>query len=142
MTKHISLDQIKERLEKSQDSLIPVANNTSAYGDGDLIRILLHGHHVVAVDRNTGSVQVDSCRYRTVTTKSRLNWYLPTGCYIYQDDYVWYIHTPLGTWEFHDGALIESDGAVSGSGPSNQEVLAAYHEYQETLAARHKVAQT
>jgi hypothetical protein len=53
--------------------------------------VLLHGHTIAVVNDN--NVLVTSCRWRTATTKSRLNAVLRAFCgyQIYQYNYTWYV---------------------------------------------------
>ena len=53
-----------------------------------------------------GTLHVTSGGWRTVTTKNRINRYLPSGFYVRQEAYVWYIEAPDGRTEFEDGHLI------------------------------------
>jgi hypothetical protein len=79
--------------------------NTSVEVDtvGDTT-VRLHGNRIATI-YNNGDIQLSSCGWETVTTKSRLNAILDTflsGIGIYQKDFVWYI----GKDTFFDGYVI------------------------------------
>lgn len=56
-----------------------------------------------------GKIVLNSGNYRTVTTKNRINQFLPIGLYVYQKNYQWYIkdnrsgNTTIKIIEFFDG---------------------------------------
>lgn len=51
--------------------------------------------------------QLDSCGYRTSTTKERINRHIPFGYKVIQQDYEWYLETPDGRTDFSDGMVIQ-----------------------------------
>ena len=75
--------------------------------------VQLHGHVILEVHKD-GYV-IDSCGWRSVTTKERLNRYIPHHT-VYQRDWVWYIRDHNDGWEdnpeFIDGMFICNDGAM------------------------------
>lgn len=127
---------------RAQDSK-SLGNNTAAhrfdYGPATgSIGVRLHATDVV-VAHPDGSVTLNSGGYRTVTTKDRINRFLPKGydeggwrwtVSVFQRDYVWYIdrarwrdrpgshhmETDFETerlGEFHDGIVITADGRLA-----------------------------
>ena len=52
-------------------------------------------------------ITLDSGGYQTVTTKDRMNRFLPLGYRVYQKDFDWYLQTPEGTREYQDGMQIK-----------------------------------
>lgn len=70
---------------------------------------IIHYYHQspVVTELPDGSFKIDSCGYRTSTTKERINRYLPSGYYLYQEDYEWFLKTPDGEREFTDGMRID-----------------------------------
>ena len=52
-------------------------------------------------------VQLDSGGHRTVTTKDRINRFLPLGYRLFQKNWNWYVETPSGTIDFVDGMEIK-----------------------------------
>jgi len=76
--------------------------------DGTLV-FYLHQHAIVALKPIGGrvSVTLDSCGWRTYTTKLRMNRWIPGGYLVYQKRYTWYLKTPTGTQEFYDGITFE-----------------------------------
>lgn len=86
-----------------------IANNTRVEDLGDgAFGVRLHGTVVVRFYPD-GRVQLDSGRYRTVTTKERINRCLPVGWSLYQQDYDWILrHAPTGrVFDFEDGIVLE-----------------------------------
>jgi hypothetical protein len=100
------------------------------------IGVLLHNTHVVTFSPD-GKVTLNTDGWRTVTTKDRINDYLPEGWGLYQDSKVWYLYPPdeptqeekashdwRSQWErrqarrvvFEDGLAILPDGSVTGAG--------------------------
>ena len=54
--------------------------------------IYLHGHQIATYDHNTNAIELSSCGYETVTTKSRLNAILEEvkyGCQVFQRKFEW-----------------------------------------------------
>ena len=82
-----------------------IANNTKMWGSGGYARVELHGHSIIQIQPYVG-VQLYSCGYRTVTTKDRMNRFLPNGTRVFQKDHVWYLTDYLGTRRFHDGIKV------------------------------------
>jgi hypothetical protein len=94
-----------------------------------------------------GVIQLDSCGYRTVTTKQRFNQYLEDWS-VYQERSIWYVvkHTPGVTYgkaprfAFQDGMRLYPLGFVEGAGPDPDELRALdkkivkyAHAYVEAL---------
>lgn len=50
--------------------------------------------------------RLDSCGYRTRTTKERINRRLPYGYRVKQRDHEWLLDTPDGVYDFTDGMTI------------------------------------
>jgi len=70
---------------------VKVANNTYAERVGaNVIGIRLHNTYVVEYHRD-GSVIVNDGGYRTVTTKARINEFIPVLWGVYQHDREWYV---------------------------------------------------
>jgi hypothetical protein len=92
-----------------------VANNTfeiiGPLGDKT---IRLHFTDIV-IFRPDGSIVLDSGGWRTVTTKARMNDFLPYGIHVYQQDGFWYLSGFYGssqwTVPFYDGIVIPAGGS-------------------------------
>ena len=70
--------------------------------------VYLHGHNIARI-ANNGDIQLSSCGWETVTTKSRLNAILECFVHIigiYQRDWVWYIQGRDFNVPFYDGYQI------------------------------------
>jgi len=67
------------------------ANNTYIQMNPDMnqIGVFYHGNRIVTFYPH--SVGFSSCEWQTLTTKERLNWFLPSGWYLYQEKKKWYI---------------------------------------------------
>ena len=93
----------------------PITYNTRLWEmeNGKWYSITLHGNEIVRVypDGNVYS----HAGWRTVTTKSRLNDFMPHHT-VYQRDWEWYIRDHNDGWEdnpeFVDGMFICKDGAM------------------------------
>jgi len=72
-----------------------VCGNTVLHKSDGGISVLLHGHPIIFF-RIDGSAMIDSCGYRTNTTKHRLNRCLPNGWRVCQRSFEWYL------WNFRD----------------------------------------
>lgn len=59
-----------------------------------------------------GSIRLNSCGYRTHTTKDRLDRYLPSGFRVLQYKPYWYLDTPTGARPFIDRMLITDKGHI------------------------------
>ena len=98
----------------------------------DSIRVRLHNTYVVTF-HYSGAVSLDSGGWRTVTTKERINNYLPDGVRLSQERFVWYVqdmrkefqpvgaaHDSYNPWhkryrvEFVDGLTILPDASLHG----------------------------
>ena len=66
------------------------ANNTRILRGEGCISVEYHETDIVTVHAD-GKMVLDSGGYSTVTTKERINWFLPVGYRIYQEKWEWYI---------------------------------------------------
>ena len=79
----------------------PIANNTRLHAclDGSF-EIKLHGHPIITIHPN--HITLDSCGYKTVTTKARMNQFTPFK--VFQHKHIWYVTLMKGLCEtFYDG---------------------------------------
>jgi len=87
-----------------------LANNTYLKEESGYYAIELHGSQIIKLYPDY--MILDTCGYRTLTTKDRLNRFTPVN--IYQESFIWYI----GTWEtkdpiaFFDNIKIDYNGNV------------------------------
>lgn len=85
-----------------------VANNTIRYRTDDGDWVIQHQDTPVVTIRPNGDIVLNSGGWRTVTTKERINRYLPEGWTLFQDGGAWYLNydpwTDRSTWTaFYDG---------------------------------------
>tara|TARA_Y100000310_G_scaffold329489_1_gene399449 strand:+ start:649 stop:996 length:348 start_codon:yes stop_codon:yes gene_type:complete len=66
------------------------------------IKIRLHNTDVVTFTENDDII-LDDGGWQTVTTKERINRYLPSGWKLYQKDFQWFIDTDYGTHKYYEG---------------------------------------
>jgi len=104
-----------------------LANNTYLEPrDGDAFAVKLHSTDVLTF-RCDGSVVLNSGGWRTVTTKARMNDYLPSGWYVWQERGQWFLRhggwQGGKDWPFADGITIHSDGTVTGEGEAVDSAL-------------------
>lgn len=93
-----------------------LANNTYAERrEGGAIAIRLHQTDILTYSEN-GTVAVNTGGWKTVTTKARLNEYLPTR--LYQDKGLWYWS---GGALFTDGDTLDAEGKVHTQAKNGQE---------------------
>lgn len=110
-----------ERGRCKDDRPLPGKSTRLQYRANGDIAVKYHKTDVVTYKPN-GDIILNSGGYRTMTTKSRMNEYVPyfigDAClHVYQQDSVWY----MGRWAggrllFQDGITIHPDGNISGAG--------------------------
>ena len=95
-----------------------LANNTYLVPRGENVAVKLHNTDVVTFCAD-GSIILDSGGWRTVTTKARINEYLPSGWRVFSDRGKWFLR--CGSWAdgvdypFADGMKIMLRGRVIGA---------------------------
>jgi hypothetical protein len=67
------------------------SRNTAIVRLDDRIFVKLHNTEVIGFSKD-GSIILNSGGYRTVTTKARINEFLPKGYRLTQDKSIWYVH--------------------------------------------------
>jgi hypothetical protein len=89
--------------------------------DRDLLIVELFEKDIMFY-RPNGTIMLDSCGWRTVTTKQRFNEYLPHPWSVYQDRSVWYVgwgywngKEERRVWVYEDGCMIDGD-SIEGVG--------------------------
>ena len=92
-----------------------VGNNTYLQRlDANRIALLLHRTDILIFTRE--HVTLNTGGWQTVTTKARMNDYLPAGVRIFQEAHVWYLQTggyENGTrHDYHDHMRLDYDGRV------------------------------
>jgi hypothetical protein len=91
-----------------------IARNTVRYTRPDgAVAVRLHSTDVVTTFPD-GSIILDSGGWKTLTTKDRLRYALPTGWAVYSDKGVWYVQTPAGEFVWQDGARFRANGKPVG----------------------------
>jgi hypothetical protein len=105
-TKVESLKSVRCEVKSSKK----IGNNTFEvlYTDGSRA-IRLHKTDIVTfID---GLIILDTNGWETVTTKARMNHYIPSGGYVYQRNYCWYVTTANeGDILYYDGIKLDYDG--------------------------------
>lgn len=83
-----------------------VGNNTYAIRrDQNSIAIRLHNTDILTFSAN-GSIKLNTGGWETVTTKSRMNEFLPEGYSVFQKSHVWYVDTPKGMVAYRDNMVV------------------------------------
>jgi len=107
----------------------PIGNNTRLYfydagiGNESYYNIRLHGNQIMQIYRDR-IVPMDG-GWRTVTTKARLNKYLPKGFRVFQKNWEWFIEN---TWiDWIDEQLIYPFGDVYYIHNDNRVMLYSTH---------------
>lgn len=110
----------------------PAGNNTRLERrDDGAISVKYHGHAVVVYFPPGASgpdpvTVLNSCGWRTTTTKERLNEFGPAGFRVWQQRGTWYItqqrtaENDGRTWVFADGLTIDSYGQVFNAAPDSE----------------------
>lgn len=71
---------------------------------------IVHYYHQSPIVVQNGDVyRLSSCGWKTSTTKERINRYLPSGYFVRQRDFEWYLETPEETLDFKDGMEIKAE---------------------------------
>jgi hypothetical protein len=107
--------ELDEKLQGRNKDRRKVGNNTYAERrDDGSIAIRLHATDIVTVSP-TGLLILESGGWRTVTTKDRINQYLPAGYSLYVNRGIWYLQCPNGdTLNYADGMTIDYDNTPRG----------------------------
>ena len=97
-----------------------MANNTYLiqYEKADYYAIRLHSTDVMTFDPD-GGVTLHTGGWETVTTKERINRYLPEGFGVFQQNFKWWLSDHRRGWDrelrysYRDGMHIDRNGDVS-----------------------------
>jgi hypothetical protein len=114
----MNYEQLNEQLTGRCKDRRKLANNTYAERRGEgKIAIRLHATDIMTFHAN-GFIGINSGGWRTVTTKARINDYLPNGYRISQERSIWYWRNSAAGFEgarsiFTDGDTISPDGSLS-----------------------------
>lgn len=126
----------------------PIGHNTRIIRrDDGVIYVKYHESAVVKyfpvgmVDGGAATI-LDSCGWKTITTKERLNAFCPAGFNIWQERGVWTLSRRgerPETWTFADGITIMQNGDVFNAGPANEKerikkLVKRINEYAHTYA--------
>lgn len=114
-------ESIKAKIEYNQGRGLDYAkldNNTYSRLEKEKIIIKLHDSDIIELLPD--SIMLDSCGFKTSTTKDRLNKALsPCKMSIYQDKFIWYI----AAWGDYGNKNIYQDNMTIKFNPDNYEVL-------------------
>lgn len=91
-TTYQSLVNLHHRRSKST---VRIGNNTISEFDGDEVVIRLHGHEIITL-HHTGLVRFSLAGFPTVTTRDRINQFLPAGFRLYQSNWEQLVSNPAG----------------------------------------------
>lgn len=100
-----------------------IANNTFLVPRDNDVAVKLHNTDVLTFCAD-GRIILNTGGWRTVTTKARINEYLPSGWRVYSERGKWILHS--GSWgsgvkyDFAEGITINLDGAVSNTASSGE----------------------
>lgn len=129
-----------------------VGNNTQLHRDstepGEPVSLRLHITDIITWYPD-GRIVLNSGRWRTMTTKARINAWLPGRWSLYADKGEWFLstgdwHSDDARYEFADGMTLHPDGSVTGAIPVTEvkaraalrKRIAAYADaYAEKLVA-------
>ena len=118
-----------------------VAHNTIERTLTDGTRVVrLHLTDIVTFSPD-GSVTLNSGGFKSLTTKERMNRYLPSGWSLWAERGCWYLcnRAEDKRFVFADGITINSDGSVTGSDPDDEhktrEINRKIAKYVKAMAA-------
>ena len=112
-----------------------IASNTVRYTvEGTFDKVIrLHHTNIITFKSDIheyGNIVLNSGKWRTPTTKARMNEYLPPEWGIVQENSIWYVvhgkgwrKPGEGDYPFADGITLHPDGSVTGAGPDPKEIL-------------------
>lgn len=93
-----------------------LGNNTYLERRNENIVVRLHDTAVVIFQPN-GDIKLETGGWKTVTTKERINSYLPRPWQVWSERGVWLLSDGNGTKvTFEDGITIKADGTIDGAG--------------------------
>lgn len=81
------------------------------HGAINAIGVILHSTRIITFYEN-GGFMLNSGGWQTVTTKQRLNQFMPDGWRISQEDYEWTVHGPGVDAPFYDKMAFSSHGGL------------------------------
>ena len=94
-----------------------IGHNTVARHRGDLIVVRLHYTDIVQL-RPNGAMNLNPGGFHTVTTKERINQFLPPTVGLTQKDWDWFLVSRKPGWEyrvpFRDFIEVDADGRIVG----------------------------
>ncbi len=94
----------------------PIGNNLRAVvlGNGD-VAIRLHATNIVVYHNpnNGGGFTLNSGGWHTVTTKKRMNQYMPDNMGIFQRNFAWFLRIDGKTVSYRDGMRFDHSGMVA-----------------------------
>ena len=116
--------ELAEFLEQGKDKTSrPAENNTRVIRlDASTVGVRLHETIVIRFT-GEGAITLDSGNWRTVTTKERMNAYLPMPWRVYSEKGQWrfYNMQTRESWGYADGLTVLPDGTVTGTLPPDKE---------------------
>ena len=118
LVKSLVNDAIPETVRKT-------ANNTLEYElEGGGRGVQLHDTEIIRITQE--GIALNSGGYKTLTTKSRMNDYIPYPWSLYQESGVWYLTNLSRGWEnaprwvFKDGITIDGDTIIGDAGNADK----------------------
>lgn len=113
-----------------------IGNNTymEVEGEGDdrIIYLRLHSTRIIAW-KPDNSIVLNSGGWRTVTTKARLNDYMPFGR-LYTEKGIWYYALGNDEYKFEDGMILKEDRTVLGAKLRDKKADSAARKEKKTVA--------
>ena len=96
-----------------------ICNNTVLERCGLVENICLHDHAIVLFFAD-GTIVLNSCGYRTVTAKDRINRCLPWPWLLYQENSRWYLTQALGVRNLRECVPFVDGMTVPGTGTKSE----------------------
>lgn len=100
------IDNIKARV---------IAPNTVEYSKSDGTRVIRFHNTDILIFTVSGTITINSGGWYTLTTKARLNFFLPFDMHVTQRKGMWYLHHNGQSYIYKDGMRILKSGTVVGA---------------------------
>lgn len=113
----LTYDKCEAQLQGRNRASRKLANNTYLHRHGsnaepDSFAVRLHNTDIMLF-RSNGDVILDVGPWQTITTKERLNRYLPYGWRLWQERSIWFLSRDGVTVGYANNMMLHADGTVS-----------------------------
>jgi hypothetical protein len=112
MARSLTLGEMRAGLPEGATFARKAGHSSCEYSLGEELVVRYWHTDIVRKNCSTGVVRLDSGGHQTATTKKKMNACLPTGAFVFQKDFTWYLNDSRGlVIPFFDGITVDADGA-------------------------------